>query len=169
MIVVSGTTTMPASDPVMSSPSAVVSQRIGRSAERSTPASTQRPSVIASAAGPSHASMTLAKKAYIALCAAGIVRSSPHASGISISLAVGASRPERTNASNTASNAAVSLAPAGISGLMSAECSPNADAAILISWDFIQFLLPRTVLISPLWARQRNGCASHHCGKVLVL
>lgn len=28
--------------------------------------------------------------------------------------------------------------------------------------------LPRTVLISPLWATKRNGCASGHDGKVLV-
>ena len=85
-----------------------------------------------------------------------------------MSLAVGASRPDRQIASNTASSAAVSDAPAGITGLMSSEFSPNARLAILISCDNIQFLLPRIVLISPLWARQRNGCASHHCGKVLV-
>jgi hypothetical protein len=90
------------------------------------------------------------------------------ASGTSISLAVGASRPDRQIASNTASSAAVSDAPAGITGLMSSELSPNARLAIRISWDSIQFLLPRIVLISPLCARHRNGCASHHCGKVLV-
>ncbi len=101
-------------------------------------------------------------------CACGMSAAFCHASGTSISLAVGASRPARQIASNTASSAAVSEAPAGISGLMSSECSPNAIAAILISWLFIQFLLPRTVLISPLCASVRNGCASHHCGKVLV-
>ena len=101
-------------------------------------------------------------------CGCGTSSSSPHASGTSISLAVGASRPDRQIASNTASSAAVSDAPAGISGLMSSECSPNESAAILISWLFIQFLLPRIVLISPLCASVRNGCASHHCGKVLV-
>ena len=90
------------------------------------------------------------------------------ASGTSISLAVGASRPERQIASNTASSAAVSDAPAGITGLMSSDCSPNERLAILISWLSIQFLLPRMVLISPLCASVRNGCASHHCGKVLV-
>ena len=90
------------------------------------------------------------------------------ASGTSIVLAVGASRPERTIASNTASSAAVSELPAGISGLMSSLASPKALAAILISWLFIQLELPRIVLISPLWARQRKGWASHHCGKVLV-
>jgi hypothetical protein len=52
--------------------------------------------------------------------------------------------------------------------LMSSECRPNAIEAIRISWESIQFLLPRIVLISPLCARHRNGWASHHCGKVLV-
>src|SRR3954469_24776189 len=121
---------------------------------------------MASAAGPSHGSITLARYLYIARCDAGVFSS--HASGTSISLAVGASRPERQIASNTASNAAVSEAPAGITGLMSSDCSPNARLAILISWLSIQFLLPRIVLISPLCARQRNGWASHHCGKVFV-
>ena len=103
---------------------------------------------------------------YISRCLSGVCSS--HASGTSISLAVGASLPERQIASNTASSAAVSDAPAGITGLMSSERSPKAMLAILISWLSIQFLLPRIVLISPLWARQRNGWASHHCGNVLV-
>ncbi len=46
--------------------------------------------------------------------------------------------------------------------------SPNVFDAMRISWDFIQFRLPLSVLISPLWASMRNGWASHHCGKVLV-
>ena len=33
---------------------------------------------------------------------------------------------------------------------------------------YIQLTLPRTVLISPLWARKRYGCASCQDGKVLV-
>ena len=132
------------------------------------PATAQRPSVIASAAGPSHGSITEARYWYISAWALGVSRSFCHASGTSISLAVGASRPERQIASNTASSAAVSDAPAGITGLMSSELSPNAIEAMRISWLSIQFLLPRIVLISPLCARQRKGCASHHCGKVLV-
>ena len=123
---------------------------------------------MASAAGPSHGSISDAKNAYMARVAGSRLASRCQACGISINLAVGASRPDRTKASNTASSAAVSDAPAGISGLMSSECSPNAAAAILISWLFIQLLLPRIVLISPLCAKVRNGCASHHCGKVLV-
>ena len=50
--------TIPASDPAITSPSPVTTYRIGRSPFRSMPAQTQRPSVIASAAGPSHGSIT---------------------------------------------------------------------------------------------------------------
>ena len=31
-----------------------------------------------------------------------------------------------------------------------------------------QLRLPRIVLISPLWARKRKGCARRHSGQVLV-
>ncbi len=90
------------------------------------------------------------------------------ASGTSIVLAIGALRPARTITSNTESSAAESLAPCGTIGLMSPAMSPNAPDAMRISWLFIQLTLPRSVLISPLCASIRNGCASHHCGNVLV-
>ena len=167
-IVVSGKTTMPVSEPITSKLSDVRLYRKGRSALRSTPATAHWPSVIAKAAGPSHGSMTLAIYSYIARWVAGKLGFDCHASGISISLAVGASFPERTKVSNTASNAAVSDDPAGMTGLISSDCAPKAMLAILISWLFIQFWLPRMVLISPLCARPRKGCANHHCGKVLV-
>ena len=83
-------------------------------------------------------------------------------------LAIGALRPARTNISNTASNAAESDEPLGTIGLMSSAMAPNSAEAILISWLFIQLMLPLRVLISPLCANMRKGCASHHCGKVLV-
>ena len=44
----------------------------------------------------------------------------------------------------------------------------NASCAIRVSWLFIQLTLPRMVLISPLWASVRNGCASFQAGMVLV-
>ncbi len=53
-------------------------------------------------------------------------------------------------------------------GYSSSGVSPSSGLA---SWDWrarIQFLLPLTVLISPLWAMVRNGCASGQDGKVLV-
>ena len=40
--------------------------------------------------------------------------------------------------------------------------------AMICSRARAQLRLPCTVLISPLWARKRNGCASFHCGHVLV-
>ena len=89
-------------------------------------------------------------------------------SGTSMVLVIGALRPDRTITSNTASSAALSDEPAGTIGLMSSAMSPNVDDAMRISWLFSQLTLPRRVLISPLWASMRNGCASHHCGKVLV-
>ena len=89
-------------------------------------------------------------------------------SGTSRVLAIGALRPARTRTSNTASRALESDAPFGMIGLMSSAVSPKAPETILISCDFIQFTLPFRVLISPLCASMRNGCASHHCGKVFV-
>ena len=90
------------------------------------------------------------------------------ASGTSMVLVIGAERPERTITSNTASSAALSDEPAGMIGLISSARSPKVFEAMRISWLFIQFELPLSVLISPLWASMRKGCASHHCGKVLV-
>ena len=83
-------------------------------------------------------------------------------------LAIGALRPARTRTSNTASSAAESDDPCAMIGLMSSAMSPKVALAMRISWLFIQLMLPFSVLISPLWASMRNGCASHHCGKVLV-
>ena len=82
--------------------------------------------------------------------------------------AIGALRPARTSTSNTASKAAESDDPLAMIGLISSAMSPNVAEAMRISWLFIQFTLPFSVLISPLWASIRNGWASHHCGKVLV-
>ncbi len=89
-------------------------------------------------------------------------------SGTSIVFAIGAFRPARTSTSKTESSAAESLEPLAIIGLISSAMSPNALEAIRISWLFIQLTLPFSVLISPLCASMRKGCASHHCGKVLV-
>jgi hypothetical protein len=63
---------------------------------------------------------------------------------------------------------AVSDAPPAMIGLISSAISPKYALESRISWDFIQLTLPFSVLISPLWASMRKGCASHHCGKVLV-
>ncbi len=83
-------------------------------------------------------------------------------------MAIGASRPARTSTSKVLSRAAESEPLGWITGLMSSPKSPNAWAAMRISWLFIQLVLPFSVLISPLWASIRNGWASRHSGKVLV-
>ena len=46
---------------------------------------------------------------------------------------------------------------------------PNASLLSTLSRAFIHPRLPRMVLISPLWAKSRKGCASDHVGNVLVL
>jgi hypothetical protein len=57
------------------------------------------------------------------------------------------------------------LAPiTGKSRLMSLKCSDCITA-----WRaYIQFELPRSVLISPLWQTNRKGCASGQVGNVFV-
>ena len=90
------------------------------------------------------------------------------ASGISMVLTRGAERPARASTSKAASSAAESELPAWITGLISSPCSRNSTLTMRGSWQRIQLMLPRMVLISPLWASIRNGGASHHCGKVLV-
>ena len=77
-------------------------------------------------------------------------------------------RPARTSTSNTLSSEAESEPPGWTTGLTSPSRSPKAEAAMRISCDFIQFRLPFSVLISPLWASMRKGWASFHSGKVLV-
>ena len=85
-----------------------------------------------------------------------------------MAFAIGAERPDLQRISKTASNAPESDVPSGITGFTSSTWPPNASDTMRISWLFIQFLLPRTVLISPLCAIIRKGCANDHWGKVLV-
>ena len=102
------------------------------------------------------------------LCACGISALEPRLAGIISALAIGASRPARTSSSNTLSSVAVSDPPACTTGLMSSTYGPSSTSASRVSWLFIQLMLPVTVLISPLCASIRNGCASFQVGKVLV-
>ena len=81
---------------------------------------------------------------------------------------MGTLRPARTNSSNVASSAAESEEPACTTGLTSSIRSPKRGWFSRHSCAFIQFTLPRRVLISPLWASVRNGWASGQVGKVLV-
>ena len=91
-----------------------------------------------------------------------------HASGIIISTACGSDRPPRCSSSSTSSNDAESLAP-GVQIGSSRDRSPGITS--LVSWlsrAAIQLRLPFTVLISPLCAISRYGCASGQDGNVLV-
>ena len=131
------------------------------------PATTQRPSVAQTAAGPSHGSMTALQYSNSAWCS-GFITPSTRASGISRALTMGAGRPACTSTSKTLSSAAESEPDAWITGFTTAWSSPKASAAMRISWLFIQLALPRRVLISPLCASIRKGWANRHSGKVLV-
>lgn len=91
------------------------------------------------------------------------------ASGIIISTACGRLRPPRCSSSSTSSKRAVSEAPGvQIGKSLSAAPGPKTSVPSNASRARIQFSLPVTVLISPLCAIRRNGCASGQDGKVLV-
>ena len=100
-------------------------------------------------------------------CSGGTLASCAQAGGIIIVLTIGSGRPPRTSSSNTLSICAESE-PGCTTGLMSSTVPANSSCAMRGSWLFIQLTLPRSVLISPLCASTRNGCASRQVGKVLV-
>jgi hypothetical protein len=64
--------------------------------------------------------------------------------------------------------AALSDEPGWMIGLMSSSWPLKCSEAMRISWLFIQFTLPFSVLISPLWASMRKGCARYQVGNVFV-
>ena len=90
------------------------------------------------------------------------------ASGIISIIACGRLRPPSTSSSSMLSNCAESLCSGWTMGKRRSTLPKNfADESWLrraVRW----FRLPRTVLISPLWAMNRNGWASSQVGKVLV-
>jgi hypothetical protein len=75
------------------------------------------------------------------------------ASGIIMSTAWGSGRPARCSSSSTSSNDAESLAPGVHTGKMRSRSPGSASLDSSASRARIQFRLPWTVLISPLWAR----------------
>ena len=89
-------------------------------------------------------------------------------SGTSIAMACGRLNPDITKNSSTLSSDALSLIPGCTIGRM-AFTSPSAELESTLSLASIQPRFPRIVLISPLWASMRNGCARLHAGNVLVL
>ena len=89
-------------------------------------------------------------------------------SGMSIAMACGRLRPDMTRNSSTLSSEALSLISGWMIGRISSIFGMRGEDRTL-SRASIQLRLPRMVLISPLCAKRRNGCASPHVGKVLVL
>ena len=83
-------------------------------------------------------------------------------------MAWGSDSPLIVRNSNTLSRLAESLIPSWMMGEISLM-SPNASLLSTLSRAFIHPRLPRMVLISPLCANKRNGCASDHVGNVFVL
>ena len=81
--------------------------------------------------------------------------------------ACGSDRPDRCSSSRTSSKLPESDPP-GVQTGSSGARSPSSSLASVPSRAAIQLRLPRTVLISPLWATIRNGCASGQDGNVFV-
>ena len=76
--------------------------------------------------------------------------------------------PDRTSSSATRSRLAESEAVASVRGMSSAS-RPSQTGARREPWrEATQLRLPWSVLISPLWPRNRIGWASGHLGVVLV-
>ena len=89
-------------------------------------------------------------------------------SGTMTAMACGSESPLMTRNSKTLSSEAESLMPGCTMG-ESSLISPSASHASTDSRACIQPRLPRMVLISPLCASRRKGCARLQVGKVFVL
>ncbi len=163
-----GTSRTPLSLARMIRSSMVRHQRPGRNPLRSNTAPTTVPSVNVTQAGPSHGSIREAWNCQKARRAGSIVALFSHASGIIISTACGRLRPPRCSSSSTWSKDAESDDPGVQTGESRLRSPGMRVLASIASRACIRLRLPRTVLISPLCATNRNGCASGHDGKVLV-
>ena len=82
-------------------------------------------------------------------------------------MACGSERPVSCSSSTTSSNEAESLPP-GVTIGSSGWIGPSTSDSSCDWRARIQLRLPWIVLISPLCAIMRNGCASGHDGKVFV-
>ena len=72
------------------------------------------------------------------------------------------------SSSSTLSKVAESEPPGRTTGWTFWMSMPNSGDSSWLSRARIQFTLPISVLISPLWQTTRYGCASSQLGKVLV-
>ena len=77
--------------------------------------------------------------------------------------------PPCMSSSKTLSKMPESLWPGWITGFSFSMLSPNSGEDMVFSRAFILLMLPRRVLISPLCAMKRKGCARGQDGKVFVL
>ena len=84
---------------------------------------------------------------------AGMVTSWSQASGISMDITCGMLRPANASSSTALSSMAESLPPAVMMGISFLMSSPNNGDASTDCRAYIQFIFPRSVLISPLWQR----------------
>ncbi len=91
-----------------------------------------------------------------------------HASGIIIMTASWRVRPESSRNSSTLSKLPESEQSGSTTGKASGKSSPKRSLSRTPSRACIQFMLPRNVLISPLWLMNRFGWARSHDGKVFV-
>ena len=164
--------TAPASDASATTLSSVTAQAAGRSPLRSSSVPTRRPSLNTNAAGPSQGAMKPAIRRRNAATAGCGVRRSDGASGTSASSAASGDQPVATSSSSASSSeresdtSGESRGPAARSRSAAARRRlgiPGSDARPRSA-----SRLPRTVLISPLWATNPNGWASDHTGWVLV-
>ena len=77
-------------------------------------------------------------------------------------------RPVISRNSSTLSNVPESLQSGSATGNSFDSSLPNSLLSTTPSRACIQFMLPRSVLISPLWLMNRIGWARSHEGNVLV-
>ncbi len=160
--------TAPASEATATSRSRVTANAAGRSPLRSTSAPTRRPSANTMAAGPSHgASMPAVRRRSVATWGWG-ARRSPIASGIAVSSADGSSQPVVVRSSSPSSSDSESEPSGESNGPASSSSAANRRAPRSRARPRTCSRLPRTVLISPLWAIARNGWASRQTGVVFV-
>ncbi len=164
--------TAPASEATATIPSAVSDHAAGRSPFRSRSAPTRRPSLNTNAAGPSQGATNPATRRRNAATAGCGVRRSAGASGTSASSAASSDQPVPTRSSSAWSSDCESDAPGVSRGpaarRRSAAARRRAGIGPSCSRPRMASRLPRTVLISPLWATNPNGWASDHVGCVLV-
>ena len=120
------------------------------------------------AAGPSHGSVRKAWYSWNAFSSSSRSVTFSQASGISISLTWLTERPERTSTSNASSRLAESEPSIATKGRRSPVRFAHRSLFRSLLRAAIQERFARTVLISPLCANIRKGCASGHAGTVLV-